>query len=150
MSINESVLGHSAGSSLQQTGSEWISEQGLDRLSVFKTNLSTSSDVFVPLFVRFYEQKLNQLSVTSHNQQQRRCDRQPPLLCCVWLTNLSVAATLRFMGDWWCHQSACRVKSTVCPCCRSVLPACRCPQITVLKEEGIIFQSEAAMRLIPS
>ena len=31
------------------------------------------------------------------------------------------------------------------------LPACRRPQITVLKEEeGIIFQSEAAMRLIPS
>lgn len=38
-----------------------MSEQNLDSLSVFKTNLRTSSDVFVPLFVRSDEQKLNHL-----------------------------------------------------------------------------------------
>ncbi len=77
-------LGHSAGSSVRQTGGEWISERGLDCLSVFKTNLSTSSDVFVPLFVRFCVQKLNQLSVTSHSRQQRRCLTIVPLRSAVF------------------------------------------------------------------
>lgn len=101
-----------------------------------------------PAFVSFYETKSAVSDIT--RPAAETVDRHTSPLCRVRLTGVSVAATLRFMGDWRCHQSARRVKSTVCPCCRSVLPACHCRQITVLKEEGTIFQSEAAMCLIPS
>lgn len=95
----------------------------------------------------FYEQKLNQLSVISHSQQRRR---------------RLVIALCSDVSDW--QASVCRphwgLRETddvtsqpielnpLCSCCRLVLPACL--QITVLKEEGIILQSEAAVRLIPS
>lgn len=95
-------------------GSERSSEQCLDRLPVFKTNLSTTSDVFVPSLVRFYELAVSDITRPA---AEKVFDRRyhPSPLCCVWLTGVSVAATLRFMGDWRCHQLARRVKSTVSP-----------------------------------
>lgn len=94
-----------------------------------------------PLFVRFYEQKL--ISSQWHHTASSRGGVWPSSLsCCVWLTNVSLAATLTFMGDW-----ACRVIFTVSLLLLST--SCHCLQITDLKEGGIIFQSEAAMCLIP-
>lgn len=67
---------HGAGSSARQTGSEWISEQGL---SVLKTNLLASSDVFCSLVCQILQtQAKSAVSDISRPAAVKVSDLRPP------------------------------------------------------------------------